>query len=137
MFGSGYGPLTLDALDYECLSVGVVDLAIIMVYDTVSFIGHIRLMIPCLRQYHNLGVLGSVTTPLVYLLLIISCGLTNDDASRVTRVCKVYGISVLVYCDNCTATQTTIKASLSFKLRLNLEEASTHGFPDSLVLCLH
>lgn len=135
--GRGYGPLTLDALNYECLHERVVDLPFIMVNATVSFIFHFRLMVSRLRQYHNLGVLSTVTATLLHLLLVLSRALTDHDATRVACISEVYGISVLIDCDNSTATQTTIEASLLFKFSLNLKEAGLHGFSDSLVLCLY
>ena len=46
---SSYGPLTLNALDYESLRESIINLPLIMIYTTVSFIRHIWLMVASLR----------------------------------------------------------------------------------------
>ena len=102
----------------------VVNLALVLVHDSVGLVSEVRLMVPRLSKNHNLRVLSAVAASFMHLLLIVSSAFADDDGARVASVRKVYCATVLVHSDNCAATEACIKASLSFELRLDLKKAS-------------
>ena len=102
----------------------VVNLALVLVHDSVGLVSEVRLMVPRLSKNHNLRVLSAVAASFMHLLLIVSSAFADDDGARVASVRKVYCATVLVHSDNCAATEASIKASLSFELRLDLKKAS-------------
>ena len=118
----------------------IIDLSLILVNDSVGFIAEIRLVIPRLSQYHNLHILGTISTTLMlhHILLVAAIlrALTNDDATRVASVAEVYCVSMLVNGDKSTSTETTIESSLSLKLFLDTKKTANYGLPNFLVLCL-
>ena len=93
--------------------MGIVDLTLILIYYTVSLVREIRLMVSRLSQDHDLSVLGAVTPSLMHVFLVLSSALTDYDPSRISSVRKVYGITVLVDCDDRASTQVCIKACLA------------------------
>ena len=101
----------------------VVNLALVLVHDSVGLVSEARLMVPRLSKNHNLRVLSAVSASFMHLLLIVSSAFAYDEGARVASVRKVYCATVLVHSDNCAATEASIKASLSFELRLDLKKA--------------
>lgn len=70
--------------------MSVVDLPLVMVNNTISFILHVRLVVPGLGQDHNLQVLCPITSPFVHVFLRVRRpALTNHDATRVTSIGEV------------------------------------------------
>lgn len=63
---------TLDGLDYEGLCVRVIDLTLVMINDSIHFVGQVWLVVPGLRQNHDLSVHVGVTSPLVHVLLTLA-----------------------------------------------------------------
>ena len=101
----------------------VVDLALVLVHDSVGLVSEVRLMVPRLSENHDLRVLSAIAASLMHLLLIVPRAFADDDGARVASVRKVYCATVLVHSDNCAATEAGIKGSLSFELRLDLKKA--------------
>ena len=101
----------------------VVDLALVLVHDSVGLVSEVRLMVPRLGQDHNLRVLSAVAASLMHLLLVVPRALANDNAPRVASVSEVHRVAVLVDSDDSAATQAGIKASLPLELRLDLKKA--------------
>ena len=70
----------------------VVDLALVLVQDTVRLILHIWLMISGTCQDSDLDLTllhASLTTTLLVLRNHLRCALANDDATGVARIRKV------------------------------------------------
>ena len=125
--------LPLDGLDHECLVVRVVDLAIVLIQNSIGLIRQVWLVITSLRQDHNLNVLGTVAASFMHVFLVMACRLADDDASRVARVGKVYGVPVLVKSDNSTPAQTAVELCLGLEFGLNLEEARDEAPTGALI----
>ena len=129
-----YRSLPLDGLDHECLVVRVVDLAIVLIQNSIGLIRQVWLVITSLRQDHNLNVLGPVAASFMHVFLVMARGLPDDYATRVTRIGKVHGVLVLVNSDNSTAAQAAVELCLGLEFGLNLEEARDEASTSALIL---
>lgn len=81
--------------------MSVINLALIVVDDTVDFVRQVRLVISRLRHNHNLSVLGSVSATLMHVVWLDT--LTNDDSARVACISEIYCVLFLIYCNECTS----------------------------------
>ena len=111
----------------------VVDLAIVLIQNSIGLIYQVWLVITSLRQDHNLNVLGTVAASFMHVFLVMARGLPDDDATRVTCISKVYGVLVLVKSDYSTPTQTAVELCLGLEFGLNLEEARDEASSSALI----
>lgn len=101
----------------------VVDLTLVLVDDTVDLIGQVRLMVPCLRQDHDLRVHVCVATSLIHVLHALTLrGVANDDTARVASISEVHRVLFLIEANDCASTETAIEARLLLKFHLHIQE---------------
>lgn len=92
---------TLNSLNDQGLIVSVINLALIVIDDTVNFVWQVRLVISCLGHNHDLNVLGSISSTLMHVIRLDA--LTNNDSARVSCISKIYCVLLLINSNECTS----------------------------------
>ena len=126
--GRCYGMYTLYSLDDKCLRVGIVDLAIIVVQNTLSLVWEVWLVVPGLGHDDQGVVPHASTLTSVYERCLFVIGLADHDSSRVSSVAKDESILFAVAGDKGAAAELTVELRLLLQLTLDAQESRDHGF---------
>ena len=108
--------------------MSVIDLTFILIHDTVDLVRQVWLMVSRLRHDHYLGILSSIPTTFVHIVL--PGHLSNNDATRVTCVGKVERILGLIDTNECATRKTAVKSCLLLQLLLHLQVTLHERLPD-------